>query len=64
MVYRWYYRRYSLRYCIGCRVLNKVYIYTYKVYRGYSMRQYLWYCIINCKKFFNVYKGGILQGVL
>ena len=66
MVYRWYYRRYSVRYCIGCRVLNKVciYIYTHKIYRGYSMRHYLWYYIISCNKFFKVCKGGILSGVL
>ena len=35
-------------------------IYTYKIYRGYSMRYYLWYYIINGNKFFKVYKGGIL----
>ena len=37
MIYRWHSRRYSLRHCIGYRVLNKVYIYIYKVYRGYSI---------------------------
>ena len=42
MIYKWHRRRYSLRYCIGYRVLNKVYIYTYKVYRGYSIRYYFW----------------------
>ena len=29
VVYRWYYRKYFLRCCIGCRVLNKVYIYVH-----------------------------------
>ena len=40
---------YSVGYSIRC-----MYIYTYKIYRGYSMRHYVWYYIINCKKFFKV----------
>ena len=45
----------AVGYSIRC-----IYIHTYKIYRGYSMRHYLWHYIINCKKFLKVYKGGIL----
>ena len=58
MVYRWYYRRHSLRYCIGYRVLNKVYIYIHKPGLQGVFFQVL--PLVLYIEFFKVYKGGIL----
>ena len=63
MVYRWHYRKYSLRYCIGYRVLNKVYIYIYiEDIQGvfYDVLPVVVYNTLNCNNFFKVYKGCIL----
>ena len=54
MIYRWHYRRYSLRCCIGYRVLNKVCVYIYIHMYGMQGVFYRYYFSLGYRRWYSV----------